>query len=89
MLVSTFSGHGEGTGVKNPRLKSPFPDIEPRFRGAFSYLDADALYAFKSRGFGGEIGINRWQQSELFSVPSGIVARQMTRVFNLSLALAK
>jgi len=53
--VATFSGRGDGTGVKNPRLKSPFPDIEPRFGGAFFYIDADALYAFKSRGFGGEI----------------------------------
>ena len=55
--MATFSGRGDGTGVKNPRLKSPFPDIEPRFGGAFFYIDADALYAFKSRGFGGEIGI--------------------------------
>jgi hypothetical protein len=29
----------------------------PRFRGAFFYVDTDALYAFKSRGFGGEIGV--------------------------------
>jgi len=56
--VATFSGRGDGTGVKNPRLKSPFPDIEPRFGGAFFYADANALYAFKSRGFGGEIGVN-------------------------------
>ena len=28
---------------------------KPRFGGAFFYVDADALYAFKSRGFGGEI----------------------------------
>ena len=55
--MATFSGRGDGTGVKNPRLKSPFPDIEPRFGGAYFYVDADALYAFKSRGFGGEIGI--------------------------------
>ena len=54
--MATFSGRGDGTGVKNPRLKSPFPDIEPRFCGAFFYADADALYAFKSRGFGGEVG---------------------------------
>ena len=52
--MATFSGRGDGTGVKNPRLKSPFPDIEPRFGGAFSYLVSDALYAFKSRGFGEE-----------------------------------
>ena len=52
--MATFSGRGDGTGVKNPRLKSPFPDIEPRFGGAFFYADANALYAFKSRGFGGE-----------------------------------
>ncbi len=30
---------------------------KPHFDGAFSYLNADALYAFKSRGFGGEIGL--------------------------------
>ena len=36
-----------GTGVKNPRLKNPLPNKEPRFGGAF----------FKSRGFGGEIGL--------------------------------
>ena len=30
---------------------------KPRFGGAFFYVDADALYAFKSRGFGGEIGV--------------------------------
>ena len=30
---------------------------KPRFGGAFCYIDADALYAFKSRGFGGEIGV--------------------------------
>ena len=56
--MATFSGRGDGTGVKNPRLKSPFPDIEPRFGGAFFYTDADALYAFKSRGFGGEAKLN-------------------------------
>ena len=28
---------------------------KPRFGGAF-FADANALYAFKSRGFGGEIG---------------------------------
>ena len=55
--MATFSGRGDGTGVKNPRLKSPFPDIEPRFGGAFFYADANALYTFKSRGFGGEIGL--------------------------------
>ena len=33
--MATFSGRGDGTGVKNPRLKSPFPDTEPRFGGAF------------------------------------------------------
>ena len=55
--MATFSGRGDGTGVKNPRLKSPFPDIEPRFGGAYFYVDANALYAFKSRGFGGEIGV--------------------------------
>ena len=54
--MATFSGRGDGTGVKNPRLKSPFPDIEPRFGEAFFYVDANALYPFKSRGFGGEIG---------------------------------
>ena len=31
---------------------------KPRFGGAF-FADADALYAFKSRGFGGEIGVTR------------------------------
>ena len=55
--MATFSGRGDGTGVKNPRLKSPFPDIEPRFGGAFFYVDANALYALKSRGFGGETGL--------------------------------
>ena len=55
--MATFSGRGDGTGVKNPRLKSPFPDIEPRFGGAYFYVDADALYAFKSRGFGGVVGV--------------------------------
>ncbi len=30
---------------------------KPCFGGAFFYVDADALYAFKSRGFGGEIGV--------------------------------
>ena len=55
--MATFSGRGDGTGVKNPRLKSPFPDIEPRFGGAFSYLVSEALYPFKSRGFGGKIGL--------------------------------
>ena len=30
---------------------------KPRFGGAFFYTDANALYAFKSRGFGGEIGV--------------------------------
>ena len=55
--MATFSGRGDGTGVKNPRLKSPFPDIEPRFGGAYFYVDADALYAFKSRGFGEEAGL--------------------------------
>ena len=30
---------------------------KPRFGGAFFYVDADTLYAFKSRGFGGEIGL--------------------------------
>ena len=29
---------------------------KPRFGGAF-FTDADALYAFKSRGFGGEIRV--------------------------------
>ena len=29
----------------------------PRFGGAFFYKDANALCAFKSRGFGGEIGL--------------------------------
>jgi hypothetical protein len=29
---------------------------KPLFGGAF-FADADALYAFKSRGFGGEIGL--------------------------------
>ena len=62
--MATFSGRGDGTGVKNPRLKSPFPDIEPRFGGAFFYgayfyVDADVLYAFESRGFSGEIGLIR------------------------------
>jgi hypothetical protein len=28
---------------------------KPRFGGAFFYVDADTLYAFKSRGFGGGI----------------------------------
>ena len=55
--MATFSGRGDGTGVKNPRLKSPFPDIEPRFVGAYFHVDANALYAFESRGFGGEIGV--------------------------------
>jgi len=55
--VATFSERGDGTGVKNPRLKSPFPDIEPRFGGAFFYADTDALYTFKSRGLGGEAGL--------------------------------
>ena len=55
--MATFSGRGDGTGVKNPRLKSPFPDIEPRFGGAYFYVDANALYAFKSRGFCGEVGL--------------------------------
>ena len=32
---------------------------KPRFGGAFFYVDADALYTFESRGFGGEIGLNR------------------------------
>jgi len=45
-----------------PELSTPLPDIEPRFGGAFFYVDADALYAFKSRGFGGEIGLN-WNPS--------------------------
>ena len=57
--MATFSGRGDGTGVKNPRLKSPFPDIEPRFGGAYFYVDADVLYAFESRGFSGEIGLIR------------------------------
>ena len=30
---------------------------KPRFGGAF-FADANALYAFKSKGFGGEIGVN-------------------------------
>ena len=30
---------------------------KPRFGGAFIYIDADALHAFKSRGFGGEVGL--------------------------------
>jgi len=30
---------------------------KPRFGGAFFYVDADALYAFKSRGFGGGSGV--------------------------------
>ena len=30
---------------------------KPRFGGAF-FADANALYAFKSRGFGGEIGVS-------------------------------
>ena len=64
--MATFSGRGDGTGVKNPRLKSPFPDIEPRFGGAFFYADANALYAFKSRGFGGEIGL-------IYSLNSNVV----------------
>ena len=55
--MATFSGRGDGTGVKNPRLKSPFPDIEPRFGGALFYIEANALYAFKNRGFGGEVGV--------------------------------
>jgi hypothetical protein len=29
---------------------------KPRFGGAF-FADANALHAFKSRGFGGEIGV--------------------------------
>ena len=29
---------------------------KPRFGGAF-FADANALYAFKSRGFGGEAGL--------------------------------
>ena len=28
---------------------------KPRSIGAFFYIDADALYAFKGRGFGGEV----------------------------------
>ena len=55
--MATFSGRGDGTGVKNPRLKNPFPDIEPRFGGAFFYADVNALYTFKSREFSGEIGL--------------------------------
>ena len=31
---------------------------KPRFGGDFFYVDADALYAFKGRGFGGEIGVS-------------------------------
>ena len=31
---------------------------KPRFGGAFFYINADALYAFKSRGFDGEIGVS-------------------------------
>ena len=64
--MATFSGRGDGTGVKNPRLKSPFPDIEPRFGGAYIYVDADALYAFKSRELvGAEIsmGLNETKVS--------------------------
>jgi hypothetical protein len=30
---------------------------KPCFGGAFFYVDTDTLYAFKSRGFGGEIGV--------------------------------
>jgi len=33
------------------------PKESPTNSGAFFYVDADALYAFKSRGFGGEIGV--------------------------------
>jgi len=31
---------------------------KPRFGGAFSYLGSDALYTFKSRGLGGETGVD-------------------------------
>ena len=30
---------------------------KPRFDGAFFYIDTNALYAFKTRGFGGELGL--------------------------------
>ena len=39
-----------------PELSAPLPNKEPRFGGAFSYLVSEALYAFKSNEFGGEIG---------------------------------
>ena len=35
-----------------------FPEIS-EFPQTTAHQDADALYAFKSRGFGGEIGLNR------------------------------
>ena len=37
---------------------------KPRFGGAFFYIDADALYAFKSRGFGGEIGLSEFIKTD-------------------------
>ena len=37
--------------TQKPRFGGAF------FYGAYFYVDADALYAFKSRGFGGEIGV--------------------------------
>ena len=43
-----------------PELSTPLPDIEPRFGGAFSYLGADEVYAFKGRGFGEEIGVSEF-----------------------------
>ena len=45
-LVTFLCCGDSGIGVKSPR-----------FGGAFFYIDADALYALKSRGFGGEIGL--------------------------------
>ena len=41
-----------------PRRAGKTNPIQPRFGGAFFYVDADALYAFKNRGFGGEAGVS-------------------------------
>ena len=38
--------------TQKPRFGGAF------FYGAYFYVDADALYAFKSRGFGGEVGVD-------------------------------
>ena len=55
-MVTTLNSHGRANGYFHNTLRIT-QHKSPASAGLF-YIDADALYAFKSRGFGGEIGVN-------------------------------